>query len=139
MVYQSTTLNAFCTIFCLACMNIIVIGPPTGYNYMNYCRCVPYFSFMLKTQLLNSFLLTDFIPRSKKMSIIPIGQFCFLGTLFSISIFSDFMKLDDTVVGIISCTSKILASFIFAFATTTTEIYIGNYTFIILNFNYIAS
>lgn len=35
------------------------------------------------------------------------------------------MKLDDTVVGIISCTSKILASFIFAFATTTTEIYLG--------------
>ncbi|XP_035458912.2 proton-coupled folate transporter-like [Spodoptera frugiperda] len=48
-----------------------------------------------------------------------------VGTLFSISIFSDFMKLDDTVVGIISCTSKILASFIFAFATTTTEIYIA--------------
>ncbi|XP_059061373.1 proton-coupled folate transporter-like, partial [Achroia grisella] len=46
-------------------------------------------------------------------------------TLFSISIFSDFMKLDDTVVGIISCTSKILASFIFAFATTTLEIYIA--------------
>ncbi|XP_052752595.1 proton-coupled folate transporter-like [Galleria mellonella] len=48
-----------------------------------------------------------------------------VGTLFSISIFSDFMKLDDTVVGIISCTSKILASFIFAFATTTLEIYIA--------------
>ncbi|KAG6465758.1 hypothetical protein O3G_MSEX015371, partial [Manduca sexta] len=48
-----------------------------------------------------------------------------VGTLFSISIFSDFMKLDDTVVGIISCTSKILASFIFAFASTTTEIYIA--------------
>ncbi|XP_053603020.1 probable peptidoglycan muropeptide transporter SLC46 [Plodia interpunctella] len=47
------------------------------------------------------------------------------GTLFSISIFSDFMKLDDTVVGIISCTSKILASFIFAFATTTFEIYMA--------------
>ncbi|XP_050342626.1 proton-coupled folate transporter-like [Nymphalis io] len=48
-----------------------------------------------------------------------------VGTLFSISIFSDFMKLDDTVVGIISCTSKILASLIFAFASTTTEIYIA--------------
>ncbi|CAG9560186.1 unnamed protein product [Danaus chrysippus] len=48
-----------------------------------------------------------------------------VGTLFSISIFSDFMKLDDSVVGIISCTSKILASFIFAFASTKTEIYIA--------------
>ncbi|XP_041976368.1 proton-coupled folate transporter-like isoform X1 [Aricia agestis] len=48
-----------------------------------------------------------------------------VGTLFSISIFSDLMKLDDSVVGIISCTSKILASFIFAFASTTTEIYIA--------------
>lgn len=51
----------------------------------------------------------------------------FVGTLFSISIFSDLMKLDDTIVGIISCTSKILASFIFAFARTTTAIYLGMY------------
>ncbi|XP_073951279.1 probable peptidoglycan muropeptide transporter SLC46 [Choristoneura fumiferana] len=48
-----------------------------------------------------------------------------VGTLFSISIFSSFMKLDDTIVGSISCASKILASFIFAFATTTTEIYLA--------------
>lgn len=64
---------------------------------------------------------------SQELKIWYVGStfVCFAGTLFSISIFSDLMKLDDTIVGIISCTSKILASFIFAFARTTTAIYFG--------------
>lgn len=47
------------------------------------------------------------------------------GTLFSISLFSNYMKLDDTLLGIISCTSKIVASFAYAFARNNLEIYLG--------------
>lgn len=51
----------------------------------------------------------------------------FPGTLFSISLFTNYMKLDDTMLGIISCTSKIVASFAYAFARNDLEIYLGEY------------
>ncbi|XP_045534304.1 proton-coupled folate transporter [Papilio machaon] len=47
------------------------------------------------------------------------------GTLFSISLFSNYLKLDDTLLGIISCTSKIVASFAYAFARNDLEIYLA--------------
>ncbi|XP_052751740.1 proton-coupled folate transporter-like [Galleria mellonella] len=47
-----------------------------------------------------------------------------LGTLFSIALFSKYMNLDDTLLGIISCTSKIVAAFGYAFAKTNLEIYL---------------
>ncbi|KAL4704089.1 hypothetical protein ACJJTC_004435 [Scirpophaga incertulas] len=77
----------------------------------------------LRVSLLIVVVCVIFGPLHGEMNVLIITNL--VGTLFSISIFSDFMKLDDTIVGIISCTSKILASFIFAFATTTTEIYIA--------------
>ncbi|KAJ2947157.1 hypothetical protein O0L34_g16515 [Tuta absoluta] len=48
-----------------------------------------------------------------------------IGTLFSISLFSKFLKLDDTILGIISNTSKIVAAFAYAFARTDLEIYLA--------------
>ncbi|KOB68453.1 Adenylate cyclase, partial [Operophtera brumata] len=48
-----------------------------------------------------------------------------LGTFFSISLFSNYLKLDDTMLGIISCSSKIVASFAYAFARNNLEIYIA--------------
>ncbi|XP_053602861.1 proton-coupled folate transporter-like [Plodia interpunctella] len=48
-----------------------------------------------------------------------------LGTMFSISLFSNYMKLDDTLLGIISCVSKIMASFAYAFARNDLEIYMA--------------
>ncbi|GBP87768.1 hypothetical protein EVAR_28650_1 [Eumeta japonica] len=48
-----------------------------------------------------------------------------LGTLFSISLFSHYLKLDDTILGIISCSSKIVAAFAYAFARNNLEIYIA--------------
>lgn len=47
------------------------------------------------------------------------------GTFFSISLFSNYLKLDDTMLGIISCSSKIVAAFAYAFARNNLEIYIG--------------
>ncbi|XP_050664163.1 uncharacterized protein LOC126964888 [Leptidea sinapis] len=48
-----------------------------------------------------------------------------IGTTFSISLFSKYLKLDDTILGIISSLSKIAASFAYAFARTDFEIYMA--------------
>ncbi|KAL4707320.1 hypothetical protein ACJJTC_019858 [Scirpophaga incertulas] len=48
-----------------------------------------------------------------------------VGTLFSVGVFSHVMKFDDAIIGIISCTSKILSGFMYAFATKTWQIYIA--------------
>ncbi|CAG4936867.1 unnamed protein product [Colias eurytheme] len=48
-----------------------------------------------------------------------------IGTTFSISLFSSYLKLDDTILGIISCTSKIVASFAYGFARNDLEIYLA--------------
>ncbi|XP_023940065.2 proton-coupled folate transporter-like [Bicyclus anynana] len=48
-----------------------------------------------------------------------------LGTAFSISLFSNYLKLDDTLLAIISNMSKIVASFAYAFARNDIEIYLA--------------
>lgn len=48
-----------------------------------------------------------------------------IGTAFSISFFSKYLKLDDTLLGIISCVSKIIAAFAYAFARNDLEIYLA--------------
>ncbi|XP_041988750.1 solute carrier family 46 member 3-like [Aricia agestis] len=48
-----------------------------------------------------------------------------LGTLFSVGVFSHLLKYDDAIIGVISCMSKILAGFMYAFATKTWHIYIA--------------
>ncbi|XP_053605348.1 probable peptidoglycan muropeptide transporter SLC46 [Plodia interpunctella] len=48
-----------------------------------------------------------------------------VGTLFSVGVFSHHLKFDDAIIGVISCTSKILSGFMYAFATKTWHIYIA--------------
>ncbi|CAH0727981.1 unnamed protein product, partial [Brenthis ino] len=48
-----------------------------------------------------------------------------IGTAFSISLFSNYLKLDDTLLAIISCMSKIIGAFAYAFARNNLEIYIA--------------
>ncbi|KAJ2947158.1 hypothetical protein O0L34_g16516 [Tuta absoluta] len=48
-----------------------------------------------------------------------------LGTLFTISVFSKRMKVDDSVLGIISTSSKICGMLVLAFARTTAEAYLS--------------
>ncbi|CAG9785260.1 unnamed protein product [Diatraea saccharalis] len=48
-----------------------------------------------------------------------------IGTALSMSLFSSYMKLDDTLLGIISCTSKIIGAFAYAFARNDLEIYLA--------------
>lgn len=49
----------------------------------------------------------------------------FLGTIFSLTFFSKFLKVDDAVLGAISSISKILSGFVYAFAPTPTIFYLG--------------
>ncbi|KAI5644517.1 major facilitator superfamily domain-containing protein [Phthorimaea operculella] len=48
-----------------------------------------------------------------------------VGTLFSVGVFSHLMKFDDAIIGVISCMSKILSGFMYAFSTQTWQIYIA--------------
>lgn len=45
--------------------------------------------------------------------------------MFSLAFFSQFLKLDDSILGIISCTSKILSAGLYAFATGPIAFYLG--------------
>ncbi|CAG5046466.1 unnamed protein product [Parnassius apollo] len=48
-----------------------------------------------------------------------------VGTLFSVGVFSHILKYDDAIIGVISCTSKILSGFMYAFASKTWHIYLA--------------
>ncbi|XP_058810746.1 lysosomal proton-coupled steroid conjugate and bile acid symporter SLC46A3-like [Phymastichus coffea] len=48
-----------------------------------------------------------------------------VGTLFAVGVFSHFFKMDDALLGALSCLSKILASIVYAFATTDWMIYLA--------------
>ncbi|KAG8313704.1 hypothetical protein J6590_002175 [Homalodisca vitripennis] len=47
-----------------------------------------------------------------------------LGTLLSVGVFSHMLKIDDALIGVMSCMSKILAGFIYAYARTNWQIYL---------------
>nr|XP_029712975.1 solute carrier family 46 member 3-like [Aedes albopictus]XP_029712976.1 solute carrier family 46 member 3-like [Aedes albopictus]XP_029712977.1 solute carrier family 46 member 3-like [Aedes albopictus]XP_029712978.1 solute carrier family 46 member 3-like [Aedes albopictus] len=48
-----------------------------------------------------------------------------IGTIFSVGVFSHLLKIDDALIGVMSCMSKILSSFVYAFAATTWQLYLG--------------
>ena len=43
----------------------------------------------------------------------------------SVCVFSHILKMDDALIGAMSCVSKILSSFVYAFSTTDWQIYLG--------------
>ncbi|KAJ8675099.1 hypothetical protein QAD02_010885, partial [Eretmocerus hayati] len=59
-------------------------------------------------------------------------------TLFTVGVFSHLFKMDDALLGVLSCVSGILASFFYAFATTDGIMYLApvvgiiNATFIVM-------
>ncbi|XP_015176568.1 PREDICTED: uncharacterized protein LOC107066449 [Polistes dominula] len=61
-----------------------------------------------------------------------------IGTTLSVGVFSYILKVDDAIVGIMSCMSKILASFVYAFATTDWMIYLGALVEIVNGTSFIA-
>lgn len=48
-----------------------------------------------------------------------------IGSAFSIGVLSKYLKINDFSIGVMSCTSKILSGFIYAFAVTNWQMYMG--------------
>ncbi|KAF2884244.1 hypothetical protein ILUMI_21936 [Ignelater luminosus] len=48
-----------------------------------------------------------------------------LGTIFSLSFFSKYLKMDDALLGVISSTSKVLSALVYAFAPNPIIFYLG--------------
>lgn len=46
--------------------------------------------------------------------------------MFSVGVFSHTLQIDDSLIGVMSSMSKILASFVYAFAQTDWQLYMGN-------------
>ncbi|XP_078036330.1 putative peptidoglycan muropeptide transporter SLC46 [Augochlora pura] len=61
-----------------------------------------------------------------------------IGTAISVGVFSHILKIDDAIVGIMSSMSKILAGFVYAFATTDWMIYLGAIVEIVNGTSFIA-
>ncbi|CAH1392872.1 unnamed protein product [Nezara viridula] len=49
-----------------------------------------------------------------------------VGTTLGIGVFSHLMKMDDAMLGLIACSSKIIASIFYAFAKTSTQFYLAS-------------
>ncbi|KDR19441.1 hypothetical protein L798_06215, partial [Zootermopsis nevadensis] len=60
------------------------------------------------------------------------------GTMVSVCVFSHLLKIDDALIGVMSCMSKILASFVYAFSTTDWQIYMAPLVEILNGTSFIA-
>ncbi|XP_015364776.1 PREDICTED: solute carrier family 46 member 3-like [Diuraphis noxia] len=61
-----------------------------------------------------------------------------VGTIFSVGVFSHMLQIDDALIGVISCISKILAGFVYAFATTDFVFYLAPLVDIVNGTSFIA-
>lgn len=61
-----------------------------------------------------------------------------VGTLVSIGIFSHLLKFDDAIIGVLSSLSKVLSSFVYAFAMTTMQFCLGPVAEILNGTSFIA-
>ncbi|XP_014254647.1 proton-coupled folate transporter-like [Cimex lectularius] len=61
-----------------------------------------------------------------------------IGTAISVGVFSHFLKIDDALIGVMSCMSKILAGFVYAFATSTWVFYLAPLVDIVNGTSFIA-
>ncbi|XP_055371700.1 solute carrier family 46 member 3 isoform X2 [Condylostylus longicornis] len=60
------------------------------------------------------------------------------GTLFSVGVLSHMLKIDDALIGVLSSMSKILSSFVYAFAVTTWQLYLAPIVEILNGTSFIA-
>lgn len=60
------------------------------------------------------------------------------GTLFSVGVFSHLLQIDDAIIGVLSSMSKIISSFVYAFATNTWQLYMGPIAEILNGTSFIA-
>lgn len=60
------------------------------------------------------------------------------GTLFSVGVFSHLLQIDDAIIGVLSSMSKIISSFVYAFAANTWQLYLGPIAEILNGTSFIA-
>ncbi|KAJ6643128.1 Solute carrier family 46 member 3 [Pseudolycoriella hygida] len=61
-----------------------------------------------------------------------------IGTVFSVGVFSHLLKIDDALIGVMSSMSKILSSFVYAFAVTEWQLYLAPLVEILNGTSFIA-
>ncbi|XP_070490268.1 lysosomal proton-coupled steroid conjugate and bile acid symporter SLC46A3-like [Chironomus tepperi] len=61
-----------------------------------------------------------------------------IGTLFSVGVFSHLLQIDDAIIGVLSSMSKIISSFVYAFASTTWQLYLAPIAEILNGTSFIA-
>ncbi|XP_018328119.1 proton-coupled folate transporter [Agrilus planipennis] len=61
-----------------------------------------------------------------------------VGTSISVGLFSHLLKIDDAIIGLMSCMSKILSSFVYTFAETAWVFYLGPIVEILNGTSFIA-
>lgn len=61
-----------------------------------------------------------------------------VGTVWSVGVFSHMLKIDDALIGVMSSMSKILSSFVYAFAENMWQLYLGPIVEILNGTSFIA-
>lgn len=61
-----------------------------------------------------------------------------IGTAISVSIFSSLLKIDDALIGAMSCVSRVASSFVYAFSQLEWHMYIGPIADIVAGTTFIA-
>lgn len=75
----------------------------------------------------STFLIIILLLTTYNLFLLLMKFFSDPGTMFSVGVFSHLLQIDDALIGVMSCMSKILAGFVYAFATTEFVFYLGAY------------
>lgn len=83
-------------------------------------------------------MLTSLVGEFNKTRMLQFFNIFLLGTLFSVGVFSHLLKIDDAIIGVLSSMSKIISSFVYAFAANTWQLYLGPIAEILNGTSFIA-
>ncbi|XP_023027518.1 probable peptidoglycan muropeptide transporter SLC46 isoform X1 [Leptinotarsa decemlineata] len=94
----------------LLVLSTVLSGPITGENNVTYYYVR--YKFGWDTEQSSMFLTFRYITQT-------------LGIIFFMSFFDKYSKVNDTVVGMVACGSKIVAAFFYSFSPTPLYLYLG--------------
>lgn len=89
-------------------------------------------TYAMLTSLVGKFFSTTFI------NLVTSNILSSPGTLFSVGVFSHMLQIDDAIIGVFSSMSKIISSFVYAFAANTWQLYLGPLAEILNGTSFIA-
>lgn len=121
---------------------MVVIGPMHGemsviylFTRYKFNWSEVEFSFFSTYAMLTS-LIGKFMEIVNESIQLHISSF--IGTLFSVGVFSHLLQIDDAIIGVLSSMSKIISSFVYAFASTTWQLYLAPLAEILNGTSFIA-